>query len=190
MQAQSPGPWHGRLETVHQQARYPVAAQVHRQRQPGGAGTHDQHLSVVWQDSHQRSLLFCGHGNPVPGMKTSRNNCIPYITRDGSSIRELLHPMAHDAVRQQSLAEATLEPGQSTARHRHRHSEEIYHILSGSGRMTLGDDSFEVNPGDSIVISPGRLHSLHNHGQQPLVLLCCCSPPYSHDDTELVDEPD
>jgi hypothetical protein len=35
----------------------------------------------------------------------------PFVTRDGSTIREYFHTPA------QSLAEATLEPGQSTQRH-------------------------------------------------------------------------
>ena len=44
----------------------------------------------------------------------------PFVTKDGSTIRELQHTQV------QSLAEATLEPGQSTQRHHHRESEEIY----------------------------------------------------------------
>jgi hypothetical protein len=39
-----------------------------------------------------------------------RDDITPYVTRDGSEIRELLHPDRH-AVRHQSLAEATVAPG-------------------------------------------------------------------------------
>lgn len=120
-------------------------------------------------------------------MKTSRDNCTPYVTRDGSTIRELLHPGQHDDIRNQSLAEAVVEPGQSTLLHRHGRTEEIYHILSGNGLMTLGERRFPVSAGDSILIPPGTLHNISNGADTPLVLLCCCSPAYSHDDTELVD---
>ena len=48
-----------------------------------------------------------------------------FTTADGSTIRELLGlPTA--PVRNQSLAEATLEPGQATERHYHAKTEEIY----------------------------------------------------------------
>ncbi len=48
------------------------------------------------------------------------DSLVPFTTKDGSTIREFFHSPA------QSLAEATLEPGQSTQRHYHALSEEIY----------------------------------------------------------------
>ena len=39
--------------------------------------------------------------------------------------------------------------------------------------------------GDTVLIAPGVRHRLVNPGAEPLVLLCCCSPPYSDEDTEL-----
>ncbi|MEA2311536.1 MAG: hypothetical protein QOE28_1504, partial [Solirubrobacteraceae bacterium] len=38
-----------------------------------------------------------------------------------------------------------------------------------------------------VVIAPGTPHQLLNDGGDPLVLLCCCSPAYSHDDTVLLE---
>ena len=52
-----------------------------------------------------------------------------YRTLDGSEIRELCHPAVHGN-RNQSLAEAIVEPGQSTRLHAHRQSEELYHVLA------------------------------------------------------------
>lgn len=109
----------------------------------------------------------------------------PYVTADGSTIRELQHP-DHHAGRKQSLAEATLEAGCSTQLHRHHVTEEIYHITQGSGLMTLGDEHFSVAVGDSICISPGTAHCIENTGDVDLKLLCCCSPAYSHEDTEII----
>ena len=43
--------------------------------------------------------------------------------------------------------------------------------------------------GDCAVIPPGAEHKLWNTGAEPLVLLCCCAPPYSHEDTVLTEEP-
>jgi mannose-6-phosphate isomerase-like protein (cupin superfamily) len=108
----------------------------------------------------------------------------PFITADGSAIRELAHP-GWSAARNQSLAEATVDPGAETAEHYHPRSEEIYHFLSGSGRMRLDSDLSEVKAGDCVVIPPGAVHKLWNTGAEPLVLLCCCAPAYSHEDTVL-----
>ena len=46
-------------------------------------------------------------------LKTALHEVSPYITRDGSEIRELLHPSQH-GVRNQSLAEAVIPPGTAT----------------------------------------------------------------------------
>ena len=118
-------------------------------------------------------------------LKTAYHEIRPYTTKDGAIIRELMHPDLHGNSKQ-SLAEATVPATAATLMHQHQSSEEIYHIISGSGRMTLGGETFEVKVGDTICIPPGTSHNLRNTGEKDLVLLCCCTPPYSHDDTELV----
>jgi mannose-6-phosphate isomerase-like protein (cupin superfamily) len=107
-----------------------------------------------------------------------------FITADGSSIRELAGVPSGNS-RNQSLAEATVPPGGETAEHYHRESEEIYLFTGGAGRMRLGDEERDVRAGDTVVIAPGVRHKLWNPGEEPLVLLCCCAPPYSHEDTVL-----
>ncbi|MDP2705906.1 MAG: cupin domain-containing protein, partial [Burkholderiales bacterium] len=77
-----------------------------------------------------------------------------FATKDGSTIRELMHPAVHGNANQ-SLAEAIVPNGQGTKLHRHHRSEEIYHVTAGEGRMVLGDQKFAINPGDTICIPPG-----------------------------------
>jgi mannose-6-phosphate isomerase-like protein (cupin superfamily) len=101
----------------------------------------------------------------------------PFTTKDGSTIRELHHTPA------QSLAEATLEPGQATQRHYHERTEEIYLVTKGSGDLEVGGETQRVRPGDAILIPAGAWHTLENNGTSELTILCMCSPPYSHDDT-------
>ncbi len=119
-------------------------------------------------------------------MSSSYEQATPFVTKDGSIIRELMHPNIHGN-RGQSLAEAIVPAESDTAAHRHHHSEEIYHITAGSGLMRLGDVEFAVAIGDTICIPAGVPHSLSNPGQGELRLLCCSSPPYADDDTELID---
>jgi mannose-6-phosphate isomerase-like protein (cupin superfamily) len=108
----------------------------------------------------------------------------PYLTKDGSEIRELMHPHIHGNAAQ-SLAEATVPAGQRTLLHRHHRSEELYHITAGEGRMTLGEETFVVRIGDTLCIPPGTPHCIEALGTEPLRVLCCCSPAYSHADTEI-----
>jgi mannose-6-phosphate isomerase-like protein (cupin superfamily) len=37
--------------------------------------------------------------------------------------------------------------------------------------------------GDAIAIPPGAWHELRAGGDRPLRILCCCAPPYRHEDT-------
>ena len=106
------------------------------------------------------------------------------MTADGSSIRELAGLPSGNAVNQ-SLAEATVAPGGQTDEHFHRSSEEIYLFTSGEGVMRLAGVEGRVRAGDCVVIAPGVAHKLRNPGADPLVLLCCCAPAYSDEDTVL-----
>ncbi len=118
-------------------------------------------------------------------IKSQSNEVVPYLTKDGSTIRELMHP-AVQGNRNQSLAEAMVPAEGATRLHRHRVSEELYHVTEGTGMMTLGEVEFAIRPGDTVCIPPGTPHCLRNSGDGPLRVLCCCSPAYAHDDTELI----
>ena len=106
----------------------------------------------------------------------SLRDVAPSTTKDGSTIRELHHTEL------QSLAEATLAPGQATQRHYHERTEEIYFLTAGGGVLEIDGESREVGPGDAAVIPPGAWHELVA-GADGARLLCMCVPPYTHDDT-------
>jgi mannose-6-phosphate isomerase-like protein (cupin superfamily) len=82
----------------------------------------------------------------------------------------------------QSLAEASLDPGRSTQRHHHARAEEIYVFLEGGGHMEVEGDSREVGDGDAVLIPSGAWHEI-TAGPHGARFLCCCAPPYSDDDT-------
>ena len=117
-------------------------------------------------------------------IRSARRDAPAYETRDGSLIRELMHPDVHGN-RRQSLAEATLRPGQTTRTHRHARTEEIYYILQGEALMTVDHEQLPVGRGDAVLIPPGSWHCITNSGDGELVFLCCCVPAYGHDDTQL-----
>ena len=114
----------------------------------------------------------------------NREACEPFVTKDGSTIRELLSHR-NSGIRNQSLAEATVPPGVLTERHHHPKTEEIYYILAGTGRMEIEGQTREVGPGDAVAIRPGCSHCIQNTGSEDLVFLCSCAPGYEHTDTVL-----
>jgi mannose-6-phosphate isomerase-like protein (cupin superfamily) len=73
------------------------------------------------------------------------------------------------------LAIARLEPGREIEAHIDP-MEEIYIIVSGSGKMGVDEETRAVGPGDSILIPSGSRHSLLNDGQEDLTILVVASP--------------
>jgi mannose-6-phosphate isomerase-like protein (cupin superfamily) len=105
-----------------------------------------------------------------------------FTTADGSTIRELLG-LPTSSARNQSLAEATLAPGQATQRHYHAETEELYYLVEGAGEMEVDGDRARVEPGDAILIPPGTWHQIRADEAGELRFLCCCAPPYRDKDT-------
>jgi mannose-6-phosphate isomerase-like protein (cupin superfamily) len=114
------------------------------------------------------------------------DDAVPFITKDGSQIRELLAPR-NSCIERQSLAEARLPVGAQTTAHYHQQTEEIYFLLDGVARMQIGDEFRDVRAGDAIAIPAGEVHQITNTGSIELRFLCICVPPYEHEDTVLVE---
>ncbi len=104
----------------------------------------------------------------------------PFTTKDGSTIRSLLD-LSNAPVANQSLAEAALPAGAATDRHYHRLSEEFYYLLEGSGLMEIDGEVRRVGPGDAVLVPAGAWHQIR--ADEALRFLCCCAPPYTHEDT-------
>ena len=104
----------------------------------------------------------------------------PFTTKDGSTIRSILD-RTNAPVEKQSLAEARVPAGAATQRHCHRLAEEFYFILEGAGEMEIDGTTRPVGPGDAILIPAGAWHTIT--ARETLRFLCCCAPPYAHEDT-------
>jgi mannose-6-phosphate isomerase-like protein (cupin superfamily) len=106
----------------------------------------------------------------------------PFTTKDGSTIRSILD-RTNAPVEMQSLAEATVPAGTATQRHYHKVSEEFYFILEGHGLMDIDGETRNVGPGDAILIPRTAWHQITADSNSTLRFLCCCAPPYAHEDT-------
>jgi mannose-6-phosphate isomerase-like protein (cupin superfamily) len=120
-------------------------------------------------------------------MEVRNVNEVPaFITKDSSEIREIM-AYRNSAITAQSLARAVVYPGRSTEEHYHPRTEEIYYIEKGRGRIRVNGESRDIGPGDAIGMLPGDVHKIWNTGEEPLQFLCCCAPPYEHEDTVMTE---
>jgi len=88
-----------------------------------------------------------------------------------------------------SIARVRVEPGVTTRWHRLRGTVERYYILDGRGRIELGDlPPQEVSAGDMVFIPPMCHQRISNINSQDLVFLAICTPRFSHDVYEDIED--
>ncbi|HEX8709568.1 MAG TPA: cupin domain-containing protein [Pyrinomonadaceae bacterium] len=102
-------------------------------------------------------------------------------TPHGSEIRPLMDRTT-SGIERCSLAEEVLPAGASVGAHHHLETEEVYYILRGAGRMTVGDEVRDVGTGDAVFIPRGHRHTLENTGSGPMTILLVCGPAHSFED--------
>lgn len=112
-------------------------------------------------------------------------DCEVYTASDGCAIRELLHPKDAPVELPYSLAEARVEPGARSYRHRLA-SAEVYYILEGCGVMHVDAEARPCVQGDVVHVPGEAVQWIENPGINPLRFLCIVSPPWrAEDDTRL-----
>lgn len=107
--------------------------------------------------------------------------CEEFTAGDQTLLRELLHPDKQPLDLRYSLAHATVPPGQTSTLHSLTTSE-VYYILSGSGDMSIDDETQRVEPGDAIYIPPNARQCIHNPGTDPIVFICIVDPAWRKED--------
>lgn len=72
---------------------------------------------------------------------------------------------------------SSYEPGAWVESHSHVVQEQIYHVLSGEGLLTVDGEQRLVRANDVTYIPPGVVHEFHCTGNDNLVFLVITSPP-------------
>lgn len=72
---------------------------------------------------------------------------------------------------------SSYEPGAYVESHVHKVQEQIYHVLSGEGVLTVDGEDRLVRANDVTYIPPGVVHEFHCTGNENLVFLVITSPP-------------
>jgi len=87
-----------------------------------------------------------------------------------------------------SIAKARVAAGQTTRWHRLLGVAERYYILSGRGRVEVGDLlPQDLKPGDVVIIPAMCRQRITNTGSADLIFLAICTPRFSHAAYEDVD---
>lgn len=64
-----------------------------------------------------------------------------------------------------------MEPGESPPLHVHHDTEQVFFVLSGRGRLVIGEDERDegpLQPGDLVRIPPGTPHRVPCVGDEPM----------------------
>ena len=97
------------------------------------------------------------------------------IAKGGVSYRQVGRNLKGKAI--QFLRER-YEPGAATGKHPLTHEgEECGFILSGRLRVTVGEQSRILGPGDAYYFRSDQEHSFRNEGSEPCELVSACTPP-------------
>jgi mannose-6-phosphate isomerase-like protein (cupin superfamily) len=71
----------------------------------------------------------------------------------------------------QSFEHVTVPSGGNVGLHVHSRTEEIYFIVTGRGRMRVGEETREVGPGDLILTPLHTAHSFQALGDEPATFI-------------------
>lgn len=103
-----------------------------------------------------------------------------YIRNEGITSYLLSSPSTCDAV-QMTTTLVELQPGGKQRIHQHR-PEQVYFIVEGSGKMTVGNVSRLVEKDDCIFIPSNEPHGLENIGQALLKYFSAAAPSFTQDE--------
>ncbi|MDY6971972.1 MAG: cupin domain-containing protein [Thermodesulfobacteriota bacterium] len=109
-----------------------------------------------------------------------------FYTREGCYVTELSNTPDDPDV---SIARVRVEPGMTTRWHRLKGIVERYYILSGKGRVEVGElPSHEVNAEDIVLIPAMYSQRITNIGLEDLIFLAICTPRFLNDSYEDIEE--
>ncbi len=106
-------------------------------------------------------------------------DAVEFTTQERCHIKEIANDEGDEHL---SIARARVEPGITTAWHKLDGIAERYIIVSGRGRVQIGDaPPVDVVAGDVVRIPAGECQRIENNGREDLLFYAVCSPPFRSD---------
>ena len=79
------------------------------------------------------------------------------------------------------VSKTILHPGKNTTGHNHPGQEEVYHFISGTGYIVVGDKEISVDAGDIVLIPDAYFHKVWNTSEiEDLIFVCVFDGKRSH----------
>ena len=95
--------------------------------------------------------------------------------KEGCFIEEWLNNSENEDI---SIARVRVEANSTTRKHKLLNTKEHYVILRGSGIVTIGEKTWQVNEKDVVSIMPGQSQNIENYNSNDLIFLAICSPRF------------
>ena len=132
----------------------------------------DLELALAWGGANQK-LEFSPDGQrPRVLRRVDRH----HLTFGSLARKALLTPTPFESV---EVLAAEFDPGGSTGDEAYRHgdSEELFIVISGAVELQLGDERFDLGPGDCAHYRSSMLHRVANPGRERAEVVFVISPP-------------
>jgi uncharacterized cupin superfamily protein len=81
-----------------------------------------------------------------------------------------------------------LGPGQSSTKHKHFVTAELYVVLDGEGRMRIGDDSLTLPRLSAVLVEPDTVRQVFNDTDADVLWLVVGAPPEMANTLEMTPE--
>ena len=92
-----------------------------------------------------------------------------YTLLDNTSLKNLV------------ASKTILHPGKNTTGHNHPGQEEVYHFISGTGYIVVGDREISVEAGDIVLIPDAYFHKVWNTSEiEDLIFVCIFDGKRNH----------
>ena len=103
------------------------------------------------------------HENEIPSKQLTRR-----------SVKVLIGPQ--NGAQNMLLGSGLYDSGCQMPFHKHKDSEEIIYVISGSGEVQIGTQQFIIKPGSAFYVPPGIEHSVSVNSKERLHLIFVFSP--------------
>lgn len=104
---------------------------------------------------------------------------VPYVIHEAPyarTVKRLISPALQEDV-DNLKAGITILPSSSQSNRAKHEDGELFYVVSGSGRITVGDDEYALRPGTTVWVPPNVFHQLINSSAESMKVLWVLDPP-------------
>lgn len=116
-------------------------------------------------------------------MKSTSKADAPALSRDDGLVSHILHSQRDADDTDLTITWVDVEPGARQVVHDHE-PEQVYVVVAGEGRMTVGDDDRAVEAGDLVHIPANTDHGIENTGAETLEYVSAATPAFPDEEVE------